>query len=433
MKKKMLLISTIATENSYYIPLNVLVLASALKKINVDSIIVDLQVDKNWKKKIVDSLSETFAIGISAIMGESLQNYEQIKQILLTAKRNIPVIVGGYYASCCYREIIQDEMVDYVIRGFGEHAIVKLAKCILNAETDQSEETIPNLVYKRNGEIIINKLEDSATYKLEDVDYSLIDVEEYLEKNGRKLTYISSYGCVGRCSFCSEQIHSQGKWNGQKAEKIVQDIIELSEKYNLMSFDIVDPNFSTDYKRMIEVAKLLIAKNSSVPIMCNMRIIDMMNLNEEDYLLLKNAGFKKLFIGIESGSEKILKLLNKTYTQEIAYDVCKKADDYGIMTYTNFMHCLPTESMEDSEKTLELSEKIAKNMKYNRQFHHIYIPFPKTKLARGISDKNNIQLYSTYGTKEFCCNMEIKKNVIQRIKKMKQKYPIIFKHQHELI
>jgi hypothetical protein len=144
---------------------------------------------------------------------------------------------------------------------------------------------------------------------------------------------------------------------------------------------LVDPNFSSSPPRVVQIVEALIDVDNKQKISCNMRASDVVRIADiTDLGRLKLAGFERIFMGLESGSDRMLKgVLQKDSCVENAVRACRLLDEAGIEQFSSFIHDIPTETDEDSAETINLARILA-TLKYNRQFHHFFIPFPATDL-----------------------------------------------------
>ena len=209
--------------------------------------------------------------------------------------------------------------------------------------------------------------------KLELPDFSLVDVSKY------DFFYIlTSRGCPGRCTFCYN-IQMWGKngnpcvrfYNTEKTKQLFKYIIE---DVGIKTFTIADENFITFKKRCIEVCDFL-EKNYKGKI--NFFVFSRADfIDEETILALKRAGCHTVEFGLESGSKRILDLLNKNIsieTQGNAITLCRKN---GMFVDGAIMIGLPTETMED----LEMTRKFILKYKPDIPNFRIYNVLPASKI-----------------------------------------------------
>jgi radical SAM superfamily enzyme YgiQ (UPF0313 family) len=161
----------------------------------------------------------------------------------------------------------------------------------------------------------------------------------------------------------------------------------LWRRYHPDRINIMDPNFSSNAPRVQEIAEALSHADVRVDICCDMRARDVLRLAGHMSLsALRAAGFTEVYIGVESGSDRMLHALRKGLTAAEAYEACALLDQAGIRTITSFMHDLPGETREDSGATLALARRLAA-LPGNSQRHHFFTPYPSTEIYERIAHK----------------------------------------------
>lgn len=188
--------------------------------------------------------------------------------------------------------------------------------------------------------------------------------------------------------------------------------------------------------KVIKVCKLLLEKNIQVHISANMRIKDILKISKKtDLKLLRDAGFDELFIGVESGSDRILEYLHKGCTCEEIYQACKLVNSAGIGAKTSFMSDLPIETIDDSIATIQLSRRLCQFSNI-RQVHHIFFPFPNTLLFNSLFGEDqsikqcdwiNFTENTTFGESSFYKrHREIREYIQMEVECLKKEYQSIF-------
>ena len=189
---------------------------------------------------------------------------------------------------------------------------------------------------------------------------------------------ISSRGCPHNCSFCSilERVSYGKKYMARSAANVV-DELEYMEKlgYNVIYF--IDDNFGVDRKRVVDICKIIISKglHKKMKFIAQARIDGL-----DDGLVknMKNAGFSTLCLGIESGSDKILKRINKSITREKIIHVMRLLKKHGIWSVGYFIIGNPGEEQSDVLKSMKLVRIIMPEMLQLHSFK-IYSDSPISK------------------------------------------------------
>jgi anaerobic magnesium-protoporphyrin IX monomethyl ester cyclase len=188
-------------------------------------------------------------------------------------------------------------------------------------------------------------------------DRSFIDNESYkYEMLGKPTTSIQTQrGCPFVCNFCSgREIEMYSKVRTHSPERVVKELDELHDKYGYSSFMWYDDEVNVNPRRLKELCEAL----SDRPYQHRGFVrSDLITNNPESVNWLRQAGFARLCTGVESGSDRILKTINKGVTVAQNYQARKLIGDAG-MHYEAFLiigH--PGETQEDVAQTIEWIEK----------------------------------------------------------------------------
>lgn len=266
------------------------------------------------------------------------RQYEKICELLNLVPEKIPLVVGGYKATVEVEELFRIcPRVDIVVRGEGEETIKDILQNI-------PREYIQGISYRGASGIVHN-----PNRPLPDVDIigspdrALRRNEHYLRVNGigvAGLTFdsvLSARGCPHTCKFCTFNLNPLGQKRGYAARS-VESVVDEIEGIRANTILFSDDNFFTDVKRSEKICDLIIERGIKKRFLAQARI----EIARHPRLLEKmvRAGFKMLFMGIESPHDWILAGLNKGFdSKEIrkCFDVLKKYPIYyhGYFIYGN--------------------------------------------------------------------------------------------------
>ena len=266
------------------------------------------------------------------------RQYEDICNLLNLFPENIPLIVGGYKATVEVEGLFRAcPRIDIIVRGEGEETIKEILR-------GAPRENILGISFRRGQEIVHN-----ANRPLPDVDVigspdrGLRRNRYYLRVNGigvADLTFdsvLSARGCPFNCKFCTFNLNPLGQkrdYAARSVESVVKEIETISANTILFS----DDNFFTDIKRSEQICDLIVARKIKKRFLAQARI----EIAKHPRLLDKmvKAGFKMLFMGIESPHDHILAELNKGFDSAAirrSFAVLKKYPIYyhGYFIYGN--------------------------------------------------------------------------------------------------
>jgi len=408
-RKTVLLFYPKTSENSswYRIPLSLLAIASQLDRKKYDIVIVDANIDKNYAKKILNLLADrqkdVLCCGISSMTGYQIKGALEISR-LVKKNSQIPVVWGGWHCSILPHDTLKNKYIDFVVRAQGE---ITFRELLLALETKKDSKKvldglfsgIDGLSYKKNGKVFHNKNRQFTDINMfNSLNYELVDVEKYIIKTDfgkRTINYISSQGCPYDCGFCAEVTVNKGKWSGLSPDKVLKELEFLVRKYSIDGFIFDDNSLFVNNKRVIEICKGILNKKLNIKWgQANGRTDQLLKLSDEDWGLLKKSGCTSILIGAESGSDKILKLINKRVNVENTIQLLKKAKKYGISIEASLMAGFPEEPEKDLNKTLDLIDLTYSISSGHKVLLFFYTPYPGTPLF-DMSVRNRLKIPKT--------------------------------------
>jgi anaerobic magnesium-protoporphyrin IX monomethyl ester cyclase len=413
-----------------YLPLNLLALASYAGLHGHEATVIDGQTTVDWREKGLLLAQDVDLLLVSSYTGPSIAAPATLIKSLRESGWDRPVAWGGYHATLAGTSILRDGFADYTVTGPGEYALGGLLEH-LAGERDLA--TVPSISYRDGDEVRTTRTQTIRNLDgLPPIDYGYVDVSDYFTEDRRIVQYVSSYGCPYACTFCAEPTHSLRRWNGMSPERMLADIHRIAERYAPERISFVDPNFSSQPSRVAELAKLLATSGAPMGLNCNMRARDVLMLRKLISLdLLREAGFRRIFVGVESGSDQTLKLLKKASTANQHVEAILALDAAGIEVQASFIHDLPGESMADAAETLDVAEQlIGVKTADSVQSHHFYMPYPGTELGQeagfdlaSVPTEAWAQSSTFRANAIWCGNSDRRAWVIERLARLHEKNP----------
>lgn len=342
-------------EEDYLPPLGLGYIATYLKKANIDVELVDCVQQRLGVKEVFELLNSEVPdyIGINIFT----QNYEIVRTIVEHLPPYSKVIIGGQVVKCIYKEILTWNIVNttILIIGEGEFIIPDLVKGCCR-ETP---------IYI-NGNMSVYQVNNNSNYFPSSLDGIILDrsifknpttINHYAEVEAPILT---SRGCIYNCAFCggSHNLNKDINVRWRNPESIIseiQDILMFSP--NVQSIRVLDDLFLRDFNSVNNAISIF----SEFPNMYWRGMAHVVSLKNslENLHNLRSSGCQELFLGIESGSEKIRKKINKAGTVDQIIRTVTAILETGIDVKGYFMYGLPDESIEDFEETFSLAKKLA--------------------------------------------------------------------------
>jgi len=313
------------------------------------------------------------------LVGISVMSKSAFLMALLLAERikassTAKVVLGGPFVTTFGRELFDYCPGDYLVMGDGQEALLRLLE---HASGKGSLEDIPGLIYRKDGKVEQNPAGISLFDAMPMPDLS--DAIQILQNIGDIdriiLPYQLTRGCRNRCSFCTN-FRASPKVEFKSVNKVVRELKEMKKKFNERLFYFCDDAVNNDVAVLERYCDAFISEKLDIVWGAYARAD---NLGPDLLLKMKKAGCVFLKFGVESGSNVVLRRLDKGVTADQVARVVKDAYSAGIKTYVNFIVGSPHEQRSDVEDTVQW---IKDNSPYIYQVHGIYrfLLMPRTKL-----------------------------------------------------
>jgi len=313
----------------------------------------------------IDKILDSTPVERFDIIGFSIFTHHQFLFSLFLSKmikqRSDALIVFGGSFITHYGQLYPDvfNLIDYMIVGDGRIPLLSLIDYLTKRITVSE---VPNLIYKEKEKLVVNS---KAFYPLEDIptpDFTDLPLRLYenkyidIEGYDPQLPYQISRGCLGGCSFCTHRI--KDKLEFKSYDKVISELEQMQEMYKSRIFHFCDDAINNSYEYLEGLCDLFIKNRLNISWNAYAKLD---NLDKHILRKMKEAGCRCLNFGVESGSNRILKAMNKGITSEQASMTLKLAYETGLRNLVFLMAGYPYETQEDNRQT---SEFIRKNRKY---------------------------------------------------------------------
>jgi len=319
---------------------------------------------------------------------------ERVANLVREVNRDIKIIVGSFHPTYCPEEVMQNRDIDFVISGEGEIPLLNLIKELRKASPRW--ETVPGISYRtKDGQVKHNPRADLIN-NLDELPFPARDLVLNCDYTTYRAHSISTArGCPYSCTFCADKSLWGGRVRRRSVDNVIEELRFLQDTYKPSYVDLVDGTFTFDRKYLETFCNTMIDQKLNIQWRCTARYY---NLNEELLQLMKKSNCSGLYLGFESGSNKVLKTIDKHTTVEQNIKVSQIVYKSGIPSVTSIILGLPDEDKEDIEETL----KAMKIIKTDLLDINNYTPLPGTPLYEAMSeeDKKNID-WQKVGLKSF--------------------------------
>ncbi len=371
-----------------FVPLPLLVLGSSLREIkekgyNIDFDLIDL--DLIFKQGHLNDSPDFHEVAAGFLLKQSDAdsffitahgtNIGTILKIVQALKKRKPlcfIALGGTAVTLSARDIIENfPYVDLAINGEAEPVLPLLIPALLsNGDLSQ----VPSSVYRKNGVLKENpKVYIKDGYAIPSPDYSLVNLEEYLEHNKKNPYIVPGFalvepgrGCAHNCVFCAPAKVWGRHVKYRPLDKIIDEMRFLAQQGFNFTFFTQD---NLDLKFLKKLCQKLIEEKVGIPWGCYSRLKD---LPDELAPQLAQAGCRLIFVGFETPNQETQKFIRKTIDREKSIAKAARYNSLGIQLIGSFIGGFPGESEEALNNTLTfaLECSVAKPFDELKKFVH---------------------------------------------------------------
>ncbi len=357
-------------------PLGLLAVASPLLRAGYSIRLIDSTITPNYKKRVLEEVEDAICLCISLVTGPMIRETVEIARAIKAWKPDFPVVLGGWHPSLLPKQTLEADYIDIVVRGQGEDTLLEIVQ---HLESHSAMDLVAGIGFKRDG-----KLHFTAERPLKPIvdlppkAYQLADFDAYERICGRRWAmYTSSLACPFNCSYCTNGGVYGRKWNALPAEQFVEETVDLTRRYNLEMLWVVDDNFLVDLDRARLIAEGLVRENAqfkwSIQATTNLTA----RLSLQDLKLLRRSGLHQVCQGVDSGSPKILKLMNKTFQDfDDIYACAGRCLQAGIRPSFNIIFAYPGEGLVELRQTISFIMDVCRRFPGAEFWTNIFTPYP---------------------------------------------------------
>jgi radical SAM superfamily enzyme YgiQ (UPF0313 family) len=323
-------------------------------------------------------------------------DYHRFREILPRLRTTLPntvIIAGGPHVSGLPEDtLLSNPDLDYVVKGEGEEALARIARHLVDGTLEANLSTIPNLVYRTDGGCTSNPTRWIDVDDWGSPAWELIHPDRYppfqhggSHKGRRVAPVLTSRGCPYPCTYCAGHLLTGKKIRLRNIQSVVDELELLNSEYGIDEFLIEDENFSFHREHALafidEVRRRRLKYFFSFP-----NGLRMDKLDEEIIRGLREIGTYKVNVGLESGSEEVLKRVKKKWDFDQCEDTIKSLRRHGIEVRGFFILGFPEETREDMRKTVRLALRCGVDTAYFQNF----LPLPGTEAFTTLCAKGEL-------------------------------------------
>jgi len=339
-----------------YVPLGILYISAFLEKNGYDNEIFDSTFSSFEKLKAYLLKTQPGIIGIYTNLMTKLNVLKIIRFIKETPSlKKTKIILGGPEVTN-HAENFLKYGADIIVIGEGEETMFEIVRHY-SEKNDESPGSITGIAFKNSYDEIIFSPERIKIKNTDDLPFpnrKKVNLQLYFDawknKHGESAISVSTMrGCPYTCKWCSRAVY--GLSYRRRSPVLVVDELEWIQKnYIVDTIWFVDDVFTISRKWMKEFSDEIKKRNLSIKYECITRAD---RLNEEIMQLLKSSGCFRVWIGAESGSQKVIDAMDRRVKVEQVREMIQLSKKYGIQSGTFIMVGYPGETEDDISQTLE--------------------------------------------------------------------------------
>ena len=296
-------------------------------------------------------------------------SYHHVLQICAEIRKIRPssvIVLGGPHASSVASRTLEKlPYVDFVVQGEGEITFTELVQACMRRE----QQPIPGLWYRDSSGDVKFGGSRAQISNLDELPFPAYDL--YQPDIGEEIFLEVGRGCPFRCSFCSTAPFWKRQHRVKSPRRILAEIDRVVFEYGPRRLHFTHDLFTTDREWVRKLCEVLIEHGSRVRWTCSSRTD---TVNGDLLELMAKAGCDSIYFGLESGSERILKKIDKTIDIEESFRILRACQDVGITPNAGFIGGLPSEDKQSLEMTFTAYSR-ALQMGCNPAHIFLYTPY----------------------------------------------------------
>ncbi|MGB5392068.1 MAG: radical SAM protein, partial [Thermoanaerobaculia bacterium] len=336
------------------LPLSLLCTATPLHRLGYGIQIIDEFANPDWKRELLEGIEERpICFGVTCMTGPQIWHALEGCRLVRERHPDVPIVWGGVHASLMPQQTLSHSLVDIVVVGEGEQTFLELVKAL---ESGTPLSRVAGIWYKEDGETAVVSGTESAEAEsilpvlspqsdnscagatvefngfrwtgerpFVNMDeqaplaYHLIDMNRYRRRlfGIDHVSFNSSRGCTFRCNFCWDPVMHKRKWRAMQPDTVLEQLQRIITDHDIRGFLFTDDHFFIDMKRARAILEAIVRADLDISISKLQIRADTICKMDEDFLeLLVRAKVRRLTVGVESGSQRLLDLIKKDVTVE---------------------------------------------------------------------------------------------------------------------
>lgn len=305
----------------------------------------------------------------------------KIAEYIKARNSDICIFFGGPQATVTYEECLEEfTFLEAVCLGESENTIVPFVDALLNK---RELDNVNGIAFKKENRVVVNACnqminqEELERYIVYDYSPFVIDSDSFLSIEGGR-------GCPFACTFCTTSTFWGRIYRIKPVDVIIAEMQKDYELFGVHKFGIQHDMFTANRKFIMDFCEKLIENGKSFEWTCSSRI-DVLDFELIDSM--KKSNCVGIYMGIETGSPRMQKIINKNLELSKSVEIIKYIKNTSKIEMTvSFIYCYPDEEIDDFRQTISLIEKLLLLEIRDVQLHR-FIPLPSTLETKKVRDR----------------------------------------------
>lgn len=309
-------------------------------------------------------------VGITSVT-PSIYSACKVAEISKKINEDVTVVLGGPHGTALPKRTLEEcKYIDVIVRGEGE---ITARELVDHLEKGLPLDDVKGIAF-RDGDRIVVTEQRPWIKNIDEIPFpsrDLLPMHLYKFEGKGYTTMLTSRGCPFGCIFCSSSRQFGGFWRGRSSENVLEEIKEVYDRYKVRNMEFLDDTFTLNRKRAIEISEGIIKEGFDISWGASSRVD---TISKEVAQKMAKAGCSLVFLGIESGNQKILDMIGKRITIEQAKKAVKIIKEAGMQVLGSFILGFP----QDTRQTIKQTIEFAKSLDLDYAEFSILTPYPGT-------------------------------------------------------
>ncbi len=414
-------------------PLSTMAIAGLLEAKGIGFVHIDQRVEPNTERIVLDLIRQgALCLGLGFQTGPQIAYAIKLSQAVRAEYPRFPIIWAGWHPSILPEQTLAHSAVDILVRGQGEMTTLEV---IQRLRDGQGLEGVVGVGYKKDGgQVFTGERPFVDLNTLPYMAYHLGDIRKYPGPSHRRrspedryATFRSSQGCPWRCAYCADPLIYHRRWTALTAERTVDELQALVEKYSVTYVDFVDDTFVVDPVRTEKFAREMIRRKIPIKWSACARTGMIAKLDQSIWDLLAQSGCDLIHPGVEAATQEMLNYIHKDEKNENTLIAARKLQKSGIAGLYAFMTAFPQEPPESVDSVFRMIKQLKEIDPNNIMPVNFYVPYPGNVLydrsqEKGFQPPARLEDWADFGTRAGRATPWITREFKDRVMKLDKYY-----------